>query len=72
VGLNTKAREALIALEPQEIIYISCDLGTLALDLKHFREVGYSLQTLNAFDMFTLTAHMATMDVLHDLPMLTQ
>jgi len=59
-GLNAKARQALIDLNPMEIIYISCDPSTLARDLKHFSEVGYSLQSLHAFDMFPQTAHVET------------
>lgn len=56
-GLNAKARQALIDLAPQEIIYISCDPSTLARDLKHFSEAGYNLQSVHAFDMFPQTAH---------------
>lgn len=56
-GLNAKARQALIKLDPQKIIYISCDLSTLARDLKHFTEAGYNLQNLHAFDMFPQTSH---------------
>jgi len=60
-GLNAKARQALIDLEPKEIIYISCDPSTLARDLKHFSEAGYSLESAHAFDMFPQTAHIETM-----------
>lgn len=63
-GLNTKAREALIALDPKEIIYISCDPSTLARDLKYFVEFGYSLQSVHAFDMFPQTAHVETIVVI--------
>lgn len=63
-GLNAKARQALIDLAPQEIIYISCDPSTLARDLKHFTESGYILQSAHAFDMFPQTAHVETMTVL--------
>ena len=63
-GLNAKARQALIDLAPQEIIYISCDPSTLARDLKHFSEAGYNLQSVHAFDMFPQTAHVETMTVL--------
>jgi len=59
-GLNARARQALIDLSPQEIIYISCDPSTLARDLKHFSEAGYSLQSARAFDMFPQTAHVET------------
>ena len=60
-GLNAKARQALIKLNPSQIIYISCDPGTLARDLKHLAEAGYCLTTLHAFDMFPQTMHIETM-----------
>src|SRR5690606_13470840 len=63
-GLNPRARQALIDLDPKQIIYISCDPSTLARDLKHLIEAGFSLQTLHAFDMFPQTAHVETMTVL--------
>jgi 23S rRNA (uracil1939-C5)-methyltransferase len=63
-GLNAHARQALVDLEPKEIIYISCDPSTLARDLKHFTEVGYNLQSVHAFDMFPQTAHVETIVVI--------
>ncbi len=63
-GLNARARQALIDLAPDQIIYISCDPSTLARDLKHLAGTGYILQTLRAFDMFPQTAHVETMTVL--------
>ncbi len=63
-GLNARARQALVDLTPQEIIYISCDPSTLARDLRYFSEKAYSLQSVHAFDMFPQTAHVETMTVL--------
>ncbi|NLA41585.1 MAG: 23S rRNA (uracil-5-)-methyltransferase RumA, partial [Smithella sp.] len=63
-GLNARARQALVDLAPQQIIYISCDPSTLARDLKYFSEAGYSLKSVHAFDMFPQTAHVETMTVL--------
>ena len=59
-GLHAKARQALIDLNPREIIYISCDPSTLARDLKQLCAAGYSLHSLHAFDMFPQTAHVET------------
>ena len=60
-GFHAKARQALIDLNPREIIYISCDPSTLARDLKQLKEAGYSLRSVRAFDMFPQTAHVETM-----------
>ena len=54
--LNAKARQALIDLNPKEIIYTSCDPSTLARDLKHLSQVGYILESGHAFEMFPQTA----------------
>lgn len=56
-GLNAKARQALIKLNPSQIIYISCDPGTLARDLKHLAEADYAINNLHAYDMFPQTMH---------------
>ena len=63
-GVNPKARQALMDLQPPEILYISCDPSTLARDLHRLTEDGYTLQSLHAFDMFPQTAHVETMTVL--------
>ena len=59
-GLHAKARQALIDLNPREIIYISCDPSTLARDLKQLCAAGYSLHSVRAFDIFPQTAHVET------------
>lgn len=63
-GLNARARQALVDLDPQQIIYISCGPSTLARDLKHLCESGFTLQSVHAFDMFPQTYHVETMTVL--------
>lgn len=56
-GMNAKARQALVKLNPSQIIYISCDPGTLARDLKHLAEADYAINNLHAYDMFPQTMH---------------
>ena len=59
-GLQAKAREALLSLAPEQIIYISCDPSSLARDLKAFKAAGYELTNLRGFDMFPQTYHIET------------
>jgi 23S rRNA (uracil1939-C5)-methyltransferase len=59
-GLQAKAREALISLAPEQIIYISYDPSSLAKDLKAFKAEGYELINLRGFDMFPQTSHVET------------
>lgn len=59
-GLQAKAREALLSLAPEQIIYVSCDPASLARDLKVFMANGYELKNLRGFDMFPQTYHIET------------
>jgi len=63
-GLQAKARQALLSLEPDQIIYISCDPSSLARDLKAFRAAGYELTNLQGFDMFPQTYHVESVTLL--------
>ncbi len=59
-GLDTEVRTAIVALEPSEIMYVSCNPKTLARDLAHFARVGYRAETLAPFDMMPLTDQVET------------
>jgi 23S rRNA (uracil1939-C5)-methyltransferase len=63
-GLEKEARQALIALNCPEIIYISCDPATLARDLNYLIEVGYELREIQAFDLFPQTYHVESISYL--------
>ncbi|MEA4812522.1 MAG: class I SAM-dependent RNA methyltransferase [Anaerolineaceae bacterium] len=59
-GLHPKARQALLQLAPQHIIYVSCDPSSLARDLKAFNADGYQVKNIQGFDMFPQTYHIET------------
>lgn len=44
-------------LNPERIVYISCNPRTLARDIKIFREVGYNTDKVELFDLFAKTGH---------------
>ena len=56
-GLSPEVIEAAAGMEPDRIVYVSCDPGTLARDLKLFRQKGYSAEKCTAVDMFPRTSH---------------
>jgi 23S rRNA (uracil1939-C5)-methyltransferase len=49
--------EPLIKMHPHSIIYVSCDVATLARDLRVLIEAGYRAQRIRAFDFFPNTHH---------------
>ncbi len=63
-GLQAKARQALLSLGTEQIIYISCDPSSLARDLKTFKAEDYEIVSVHGFDMFPQTYHVETMTVL--------
>ena len=50
-GLSVEVRRNAAALNPQAILYMSCDPATLARDLGHLRLLGYAATALHPFDM---------------------
>lgn len=56
-GAGPRVAAALAALEPRVISYVACDPVALARDLAAFREAGYVLSGLRAFDAFPMTHH---------------
>ena len=63
-GVSADVIEAISAMAPQRIVYVSCDPATLARDLKLLTAAGYTLQTAEAFDLFPRCAHVETVVLL--------
>lgn len=63
-GLDKAALDALMALQPPMILYVSCDPSTLARDIKRMSEHGYKLQQVTPFDLFPQTYHIESISVL--------
>ncbi len=56
-GLHPRVVFRVAELRPSRVVYVSCNPGTLARDLKDFAAQGYALETLTPFDMFPHTPH---------------
>ena len=59
-GAESRVIAGILQLRPKRICYVSCDPATLARDLRKIIAGGYSLDSLNAFDMFPQTHHVET------------
>ena len=59
-GLRPKALQALLKIQPEFIVYVSCNPSTLARDTKHMLAGGYKLERSVLVDIFPQTYHMET------------
>ena len=48
---------AILAAEPERIVYVSCDPATLARDLRVLRDGGYGIERVRGVDQFGMTVH---------------
>ena len=62
-GLNNEIIKKIIKLNPQKIIYTSCDPMTLSRDLNMLKE-NYIIKDITPFDMFPNTKHCESVAVL--------
>jgi tRNA/tmRNA/rRNA uracil-C5-methylase (TrmA/RlmC/RlmD family) len=62
-GLSRQVLAALIAQQVARVVYVSCDVATLARDARTWLDAGYRLTSVRAFDLFPQTAHIETVAV---------
>ena len=51
-------------MQPERVVYVSCDSATLARDLKYLTANGYKAERLATVDMFPMTVHVETVVLL--------
>ncbi|MBC7464138.1 MAG: class I SAM-dependent RNA methyltransferase [Actinobacteria bacterium] len=56
-GAGKEVLSSITALHPRSIIYVACDPAALARDCAYLAQLGYSLASLRAFDLFPMTHH---------------
>ena len=59
-GLEDAVIPVIAAMEPKRVVYVSCDPGTLARDVKRFAALGYRAVRAAAVDLFPRTRHVET------------
>ena len=59
-GCDEKCLETMLLMEPDRIVYVSCDSATLARDLKILCAEKYELKAWQVYDQFCKTVHCET------------
>ncbi len=62
-GVSRDALDGVVRLGAARLIYVSCDVATLARDARRLVDAGYALDRLDAFDLFPNTPHVETVAV---------
>jgi 23S rRNA (uracil1939-C5)-methyltransferase len=62
-GLSKAALAGMIRVRPRTIVYVSCDVATLARDSRTLLDAGYELRGLTGIDLFPNTAHVESVAV---------
>ena len=56
-GCEEKLLHTMVEMQPERVVYVSCDSATLARDLKKLEEMGYRAEKVQMVDMFPQTKH---------------
>lgn len=59
-GLDKAVIDTIVSAKPERVVYISCDVATLARDCAIFAESGYATSEATPFDLFPRTGHVET------------
>ena len=63
-GCDETLLETIVKMEPEKVVYVSCDSATLARDLKYLCENGYEIRKVRGVDQFPETVHVETVALL--------
>ena len=59
-GCDEKCLDTIVKMQPERLVYVSCDSATLGRDVKYLRENGYELKRVRGCDMFGNGVHVET------------
>jgi tRNA/tmRNA/rRNA uracil-C5-methylase (TrmA/RlmC/RlmD family) len=62
-GMSREAVMGVVRLSGRRIVYVSCDVATLARDARRLVDAGYQILRIDAFDLFPNTPHVETVVV---------
>ena len=56
-GCDEKVLDTIVSMEPDRVVYVSCNPSTLARDLAYLNERGYKCHEIQPVDMFPHSVH---------------
>ena len=63
-GMTREAAAGVVAMKAAQVVFVSCDVATLARDLRKFLDAGYGIDSIRGFDLFPNTAHVEALALL--------
>ena len=63
-GCEESLLQTIVDMQPEKVVYVSCDSATLARDVKFLRTNGYELKDVTPVDQFPHTVHVETVVLL--------
>jgi 23S rRNA (uracil1939-C5)-methyltransferase len=64
-GCTPETIDAIVKMQPQKVIYVSCDPATLSRDLNLFEQNNYKCVKVQPVDMFARTSHVETVVLMY-------
>ena len=59
-GCDERCLDTIVKMNPEKVVYVSCDSSTLARDLRYLCDRGYEVRKVRCCDMFGWTVHVET------------
>ena len=59
-GCDETLLDTIVKMQPNRVVYVSCDSATLARDLRYLCDRGYRLEKICGTDMFPQSVHVET------------
>lgn len=56
-GCDEKVLDTIVSMQPDRVVYVSCNPSTLARDLNYLNEKGYKCKEVQPVDMFPHSVH---------------
>jgi 23S rRNA (uracil1939-C5)-methyltransferase len=64
-GCDEALLDTIVKMQPERVVYVSCDPATLARDLRYLCDSGFELKRVRAVDQFGHSGHVETVVLLH-------